>query len=811
MKDPSSKPDLVIYTKWHEKIICILISLLFKHKNEFHRKCIGHLFTLLIAKITIIAGIFLFEDDFNTEEFGITEQSWRILFITSLCLLIPVIIFNNVDIISILTRIHPWDTISTTDNNFYETKNPRSKDSESKEAIQYKPNPIQPLIYSQGQWIIQSNHTNKSNSKQIIRFRGINLPAKTPNKPNKRTKNDDIPTPQSNISFINKPFPLNSAHEHFARISKYGINLLRLTVTWEAVMHTSPGVIDKDYLEYLSSLVDIAAEYGLYVLIDPHQDVWSRTSGGDGAPSWTIDAAGFVTNERRLHESGCAFIHLLRKREDRTKMMWGTNYGKLVCATMFTLFYAGDDFAPGIIVDESEYVTRDGMTAPRSTDKNGREKDGKDERKKESITIQTFLQKYYLQYIEAVAKTMKNKPNVIGFNSMNEPNNGFVDMNLNDRTLPTPFGHLLSYFDGMRLGSGESIECEFYTAPFYFCRREVLNLKKQSVWKSEQHDVWRKLNVYEVLPSGERRLNNPEYFKLKDEEDFTTKYMIPLFKRMQDILHHHDKRFVLYAEPFINAASHETIHAPSTLDANMYGWEPHWYDIATLVLLRYIPWMALDEVKEGFTFFQSCITKMMKSNIRDLKEGNGKLHVMLGEVGVPFDMDIKGHNKMYAASIMALNRTLQAVEQNDFDYILWNYTFDNTNDSGDHWNGEDLSIRTMDENRALLAAVRPFVKSIACHFEILSQVFDPSAYSKTYELKIRRKKDSYLNSAVSVEAAIYIYLPHLHYINPLITHAIGDNTSSPTVTRYDISTQTLVWGGLNLDEGDCVLLKVVNR
>lgn len=116
-------------------------------------------------------------------------------------------------------------------------------------------------------------------------------------------------------------------------------------------------------------------------MIDPHQDVWSRLTGGDGAPQWTLDACGFKTDGALFHETGCAVLHKYLK--GTPKMQWPTNYYKLITGTMFTLFFAGDMYAPN--------------------------------QKVAGMSFQQYLQSNYLIYLRAVAKTLRAKDNVIGF------------------------------------------------------------------------------------------------------------------------------------------------------------------------------------------------------------------------------------------------------------------------------------------------------------------------------------------------------------------------------------------------------------
>ena len=62
-------------------------------------------------------------------------------------------------------------------------------------------------------------------------------------------------------------------------------NIVRLSVTWDALEHAGPKQYDTDYVQYVLEVVKACRTFGLYVYVDPHQDVWSRHCGGSGAPA----------------------------------------------------------------------------------------------------------------------------------------------------------------------------------------------------------------------------------------------------------------------------------------------------------------------------------------------------------------------------------------------------------------------------------------------------------------------------------------------------------------------------------------------
>jgi hypothetical protein len=141
----------------------------------------------------------------------------------------------------------------------------------------------------------------------------------------------------------------------------------------------------------------------------------------------------------------------------------------------------------------------------------------------------------------------------------------------------------------------------------------------------------------------------------------------------------------------------------------------------------------------------------------------GSVPALIGEIGIAYNLNRREAFRTgdWRAQAEAMDDTMQAVEANLVGCTLWNYTADNTNEWGDRWNNEDLSIFSRDQQagtgslddggRALEAVVRPYARSVAG--EPLRMAFD----YKTGEFLFEFRPDP------AVRAPLEVYLPAVHY------------------------------------------------
>ncbi len=71
------------------------------------------------------------------------------------------------------------------------------------------------------------------------------------------------------------------------RMRALGFDLLRLPINWSGIEPVR-GQFDAAYLARVDATIACAADAGMFVLVDLHQDAYSKEIGEDGAPRWAI-------------------------------------------------------------------------------------------------------------------------------------------------------------------------------------------------------------------------------------------------------------------------------------------------------------------------------------------------------------------------------------------------------------------------------------------------------------------------------------------------------------------------------------------
>ena len=77
-------------------------------------------------------------------------------------------------------------------------------------------------------------------------------------------------------------------------LAEHGVNAVRLGFAWKAA-EPLPGVYDDDYIARIAQTQGVLAEYGIYSLIDSHQDAFNESVGASwsGFPDWATFTDGF--------------------------------------------------------------------------------------------------------------------------------------------------------------------------------------------------------------------------------------------------------------------------------------------------------------------------------------------------------------------------------------------------------------------------------------------------------------------------------------------------------------------------------------
>ncbi len=588
---------------------------------------------------------------------------------------------------------------------------------------------------------------------RTVHLRGVNLggSSKVPLTPNGATHIKTDFTDHRDISFVGRPFPLKEADEHYKRLKNWGFNCLRFLVTWEAIEHKGPKQYDKEYLDYLEEVLRIAGEYGFYIFIDPHQDVWSRMTGGDGAPGWVFKKVGLDFTKFESSEATFVMQHRYDP-SDLTKylpMHWMGNTYRFANGTMWTLFFGGKDFAPSCKVD--------------------------------GISAQDYLQSHFNDAIKQLALKIKDNPHILGFDILNEPPEGWIGKFVDGSEWEGKsdvIGHVFTPIDAMLTGAGYTRTIGYQEVKRFGIketRKDELNPEKKSCWLKGFEDIWKKEGVWGLDKDENPTILKNDYFMDKNGEkiNFYRDYMSPFLKTYTEAIRSEFSNAIIFLTGPMESVMKGEFFELDIPTNSVHA--AHWYDVATTGTKRAMLKANYNLITGKPVVGKKNVQEMFFSQLEIIKNYAtsffGGIPTIIGEFGLPYDLNKKeAYEKLktepeeaWKIHVKALNNYYNGLDANLLHALQWNYTPDNTNEWGDLWNLEDLSIFSRDQQvdpsdinsggRAIKGFCRP--RFIFC-----------SGIPLKMEFKIKEGKFFFeFDGDSTIIAPTTLYIPNIQYPN----------------------------------------------
>lgn len=575
---------------------------------------------------------------------------------------------------------------------------------------------------------IENGAFKDSFGREVV-LRGINFAAdaKLPAKPfmPSHAPEDDLFFDGDNVSFVGSPCSLEELDLHLKRLKSWGFNTIRYIFTWEALEHDGPGIYDEEFIDFTIKVLYRLKHYQFYVIMDPHQDCWSRFCGGSGAPLWTHYAAGLNPRNFKTTQAALLESHFLDKPKEKPKMVWASNYTRLAASTLFTLFFAGKIFAPKCVIN--------------------------------GLNIQDFLESHFINAVTRLAERVHSDTTepgglekcIIGWESINEPGHGYIgieDLTEVPKSQQVKLYTVPTGANGMALGYG--YEQTMPKFEFGLMGPKVVNSKVSvdpkgvKAWLSpeetehfDKHYGWKRAeswvageciwHLHGVWKDSKRgfTLLRPDYFcydlegKHMDHSRFVdetfTNHWLAYVKSLKKVIP--DDSFLFYQPPVL--ASPPDLKSRGLVEKNMV-YSPHYYDGLTLMLKHWNKNFNVDAVgviRGKYANPPVMAVRLGENNIRRClgdqlatlkKEGvdafGADVPCLITEIGVPYDMDDKQayNTGDFSSQIRSMDANNHALEFARLSHTLWVYVTRNTNKFGDNWNGEDLSIWSTDAVRS---------------------------------------------------------------------------------------------------------------
>ncbi|MDP8257707.1 MAG: cellulase family glycosylhydrolase [Candidatus Alcyoniella australis] len=576
-----------------------------------------------------------------------------------------------------------------------------------------------------------------------------------------------FPATENPISYVGKPFPLEKADENFTRLRDAGFNVLRLLVIWEALEPEASGQYDYEYLDYIEQIVSKANDYGIYVFLDMHQDLYSRHLAkyytdsdlldgmdldvpqdtdeplnnlvrGDGAPRWAVQVPLFDKNVSSP-EWGMP-PEDVDDPADTNDMLaidpWGVNYFTSIDLNRcWAVFFAGRSVYPNWYI--------------------------------EGKNVQDFLQDSFTNAWLQVVTRVKDYPNVMGYDILNEPGGFYLMFTI----------YAITYREMLESGGHDLTPAEVDVV-LDEAVAELLqggmpsdlvqSIRDFIVNSGRMPDTAQKLAAGGFpLKAAEGSPYRPDFgASIALNSGFNRNYLQPFHERVGQAMQAQDPDAIFFIEESIGLGDANIgvywspMLKPEGLDQVVFA--PHYYaDI--------YPFLGYDASPREFTVDEvkyRDYTEKLQAVIDSSAEHLSNVPVLLGEFGTYFNFGgiEQARAENYAVSTEILDNYFEALETLMMHHTMWNYSPENEPLNGDGWNEEDFSILGPDRQyRSATAYIRPYARFSAgrpleTHFYSDHHYYDPIPGQPTPYHEYYLAMDS-LESSAPTE----IIVPRLQY------------------------------------------------
>jgi hypothetical protein len=271
----------------------------------------------------------------------------------------------------------------------------------------------------------------------------------------------------------------------------------------------------------------------------------------------------------------------------------------------------------------------------------------------------------------------------------------------------------------MAAASGHTREAPVYSTGITGVRkigRKALNPQGLSLFIEGFECPWKRAGVW-TDAGGEPRFLKKYHFASFEGRParFTDDFLTPFMRRFIDRMREVNPETLVFIEGIPTGLHPSWPEGSPGGVVNAF----HWYDGVTLFTKFFRPWLNFVVETGKLVLGRKNVARLFSTGIGKgvawAREHMGDMPCLLGEFGLPFDMNGKRAFKTgdYRLHEEALSLYYDGIDENLLSSTIWNYTVGNTNERGDGWNGEDLSIFSGGQARAMAGWLRPYPMATA--------------------------------------------------------------------------------------------------